>query len=433
VTQATDQVHDIVGVGFGPSNLALAIAIDEYNQEVPPDRRLTSIFLEEKPHFGWHRGMLLDGATMQISFLKDLVTFRNPASDFSFVSYLHEKGRLAAFTNHQSLYPTRVEFHDYLEWCADRVGRLVTYDRQVVSVHPAPDVIDATAVDVAANSRHEAGTSRWRARNVVFGTGLRPHLPDDAIASDLVWHNEDLMYRVRNYSPDAAHSFMVVGAGQSAAETVEFLHRTFPRATVYSVFTKYGLTPADDTPFVNGIFDPATVDTFYHSPPAVKDMLVAHHRNTNYSVVDTELIEELYRRSYQEKVRDAERLKFLNMSRVKNVAARTDHVEVDVEFLPTCDLRHYRLDALIYATGYRPVDPTRYFGPLAEFCKRDSDNRLEVDLDYRVVTSGDLGFGIYLQGATEYSHGLSSTLLSNTAVRAGRIVEAIARDNGTER
>lgn len=37
--------------------------------------------------------MLIDDATMQVSFLKDLVTLRNPASEFSFLCYLQSKGR----------------------------------------------------------------------------------------------------------------------------------------------------------------------------------------------------------------------------------------------------------------------------------------------------------------------------------------------------
>jgi L-ornithine N5-oxygenase len=34
---------------------------------------------------------------------------------------------------------------------------------------------------------------------------------------------------------------------------------------------------------------------------------------------------------------------------------------------------------------------------------------------------------VYLQGATEHSHGIASSLLSMTAVRTGEIVQSIAR------
>ncbi|MGW2704658.1 SidA/IucD/PvdA family monooxygenase [Streptomyces sp. NPDC001340] len=43
---------------------------------------------------------------------------RNPVSPLSFVAYLSAQGRLSDFINHQTLFPTRIEFHDYLEWAA---------------------------------------------------------------------------------------------------------------------------------------------------------------------------------------------------------------------------------------------------------------------------------------------------------------------------
>ena len=129
-------IYDVLGVGFGPSNLALAIAVEEHNARVPAAERLRAGFLERQPHFGWHRGMLIDDATMQVPFLKDLVTMRDPSSDFSFLCYLQERGRLVDFLNQKTLFPLRVEFHDYFEWAAARVGRLVAYSAEVLAVEP---------------------------------------------------------------------------------------------------------------------------------------------------------------------------------------------------------------------------------------------------------------------------------------------------------
>ncbi len=52
--------------------------------------------------------------------------------------------------------------------------------------------------------------------------------------------------------------------------------------------------------------------------------------------------------------------------------------------------------------------------------------------DYRVTTETDVTAGIYLQGNTEHSHGISSSLLSTTAVRAGQIVDSIVGSMVTE-
>jgi L-ornithine N5-oxygenase len=83
-------------------------------------------------------------------------------------------------------------------------------------------------------------------------------------------------------------------------------------------------------------------------------------------------------------------------------------------------------DLVVYATGYRPSDPATLLGELADVCLRDPEGRLRVERDYRVATRPELTAGIYLQGATEHTHGLSSTLLSTIAVRAGEIAESVA-------
>jgi L-ornithine N5-monooxygenase len=82
-------------------------------------------------------------------------------------------------------------------------------------------------------------------------------------------------------------------------------------------------------------------------------------------------------------------------------------------------------DALVYATGCRPRDPLRLLGEVGQYCLRDGEGELQVDRDYRVRTADDLRAGIYLQGSTEHTHGITSSLLSNGAVRAGEIRDAL--------
>ena len=209
---------DVVGVGFGPSNLGLAVAIEEHN--VAGSQPVTSMFFERQAAFGWHTGMLLEDATIQVSFLKDLVTLRNPASDFSFVSYLHDRGRLVDFVNHKVLFPLRIEFNDYFAWAAERLAHHVTYAREVTEVRPVVEDGVITAFDVAVGRPTKQVDVR-RARNVVVAPGIVPHLPDGAIRSDRVWHNSELLPRVEALSAGRpARRFVVVGAGQSAADVL---------------------------------------------------------------------------------------------------------------------------------------------------------------------------------------------------------------------
>ena len=137
-----DEAYDLIGVGFGPSNLALAIRLAQEDGARP----LRAAFLERQPEFGWHRGMLLDDSRMQISFLKDLAMLRVPTSRFTFVNYLFEQGRLQDFVNLKQFYPTRVEFEDYLRWAASGFDRWVDYGENVTSIEPVLDPLDRRVV-----------------------------------------------------------------------------------------------------------------------------------------------------------------------------------------------------------------------------------------------------------------------------------------------
>ncbi|MGW4910884.1 lysine N(6)-hydroxylase/L-ornithine N(5)-oxygenase family protein [Streptomyces sp. NPDC004270] len=431
-----DVVHDIVGIGFGPSNLALSIAVEEHNAGLAADRRIDALFLERQPRFGWHRGMLIDDATMQVSFLKDLVTLRNPTSDYSFLCFLRERGRLIDFLNQKTLFPLRMEFHEYFEWAATRVAHQVSYDSEVLAVDPVRDedgrvgFFDVTRRDPA---RPGAAVTH-RARNISVAMGLEPHVPPGLELAERVWHNSELIPRAEQLAGTGAavRRAVVLGAGQSAAETVDYLHRTFPDAEVCSVFAKYGYTPADDSPFANRIFDPEAVDVYFSSPSEVKQSLLDYHRSTNYSVVDMDLIESLYATTYREKVAGRERLRFLNVSRVRGVTPAADGaLDIAVEFLPTGERQVLPADILVLATGYRPRDLTALLGDAAKLCLKDDGDAIRVGRDHRVETVPEVTAGIYLQGGTEHTHGLTSTLLSTVAVRAEEIHRSVLADRLT--
>ncbi|MGA4843966.1 lysine N(6)-hydroxylase/L-ornithine N(5)-oxygenase family protein [Streptomyces sp. G45] len=418
---------DLVGIGFGPSNAALAIAFEETAPHTAGEPRSRMAFFERQPAFGWHRGMLIEGATMQVSFLKDLATMRNPMSRYTFMQYLKTKDRVAEFINSKTLFPLRVEFHDYLDWVARQFDPVVTYGAEVVALRPVTVDGVVAHLDVEARVTGDDGehTVVRRARNVAVGTGLTPRMPDGIQESRRVWHSSRLMDRAATIG-DAPRRLVVIGAGQSAAEATDYLHRTFPTAEVHSVFSRYGYSVADDSPFVNGIFDPKAVGAFYGAAPEVKRQLLGYHENTNYSVVDLELAESLYRTSYQERVLGQQRLWIRNMSRVVAAAEHADGVRVTVKELATGTSEVIEADAVVCATGYAPSDPLPLLQDVVGECKRDDEGRLVLGRDYRVATSDAVRCGIYVHGAgSEHSHGLAAGLLSNTAVRSGEIVDSI--------
>src|SRR6201999_4106607 len=51
--------YDVVGIGFGPANLALAVCLEEEAEE-PGGRDFARLFFESKPKSIWHPGLLLE-------------------------------------------------------------------------------------------------------------------------------------------------------------------------------------------------------------------------------------------------------------------------------------------------------------------------------------------------------------------------------------
>ncbi|MDB1088668.1 SidA/IucD/PvdA family monooxygenase [Streptomyces sp. ACA25] len=411
------EVLNVAGIGFGAANLALAAALHETGESAGV------LFLEKQQNFGWHRGMLMEGASMQVSFLKDIATMRNPVSNFGFLSYLQEKGRLVDFINHAVLTPSRSEFHDYLSWAADRVRHMVEYSAEITGVRPVVEDGTVVALDVLAGDRLAA-----RARNLVIAQGLRPRLPEGAETGERVWHSSQLLHRLPEVDERAPKRVVVVGAGQSAAEIAGHLMDRYPAAEVCAVFTRYGYSIADASPFANRVFDPAAVDDFYNAPPAVKQSLLGYHGATNYAVVDGHVLDGLYRRQYEQKVTGEPRLRVMHTSRIDSVDPRDSSVTVRVRFLPTDEVTDLDADLVIYATGYTSPDPAELLGGIEGSLRRDETGELLIGRDYRLCTTADFRCGIYVQGATEATHGISSTLLSMTAVRAGEIAGSLAGD-----
>lgn len=407
-------VLDLVGVGFGPSNLGLAIAIEEHNEN--ESYPLSAEFVETKPEFGWHTGMLLPRTTMQISFLKDLATQRNVNSRFTFINYLAERGRLTDFINQQTFFPTRLEFHDYLSWAAAGVSAKVRYSTRAVAVRTADGCLE---VDVVGPS----GRQTLRARNVVLAGGLTPRLPEGVTLSERQFHNHRLLDHIEML-PEMTHKrIVVVGAGQSAAEVAEYLHSRFGDTEIHGVFAKYGFTPADDSPYANRIFDPTAVDEFYTAAVEVRRQLMDYHKSTNYSCVDLSLIEELYRREYAERVSGRRRLFFRGASSLQNVVEDDSGLHVEVMHHPTESVEQFDCDAVIYATGFDSMSLPDILGNLYDADTFKAGPRLT--RDYRLETTSALPGNIYLQGGTEHTHGLTSSLLSNIAIRAGEILASV--------
>ncbi len=422
-----NHVYDLIGIGFGPSNLALALAIDEQCDQ----SELSALFLEQKPHFQWHPNMLIPGTEMQISFLKDLVTLRNPSSPYTFLNYLKSVGRLSTFSNLRSFYPSRLEFNGYLAWVAEHLQRYARYSQHVTSVRPCGSE-PYTLFEVVSEHLVTGAVARFFARNLVIAPGGIPTVPFPLTSepnSKRVWHSSAYLSKIAAFKADPAkpYRFSVIGKGQSAAEIMFDLHGSFPNATIDCVYRGFGLKPSDDSEFVNEIFDSNFVDFVHANPPDLQGDLMTQHYDTNYSVVDSDLIRRLYSIHYAEKVSGRQRLFFRNLSTVTEVneaAPGEEHgVQIGYTVATAPEQQSLRVDAAILATGYTYPNPPKVLAELKEWIHMDAaTGKAVVDRHYRMQTDTRLSAGIYVQGCNESTHGLSDTLLSILPIRSAEIL-----------
>src|SRR5690606_184637 len=154
------EIKDVIGVGIGPFNLGLAAMLTKTPE-------IDALFLEQKPRFDWHPGLLIEGTTLQVPFLADLVTMADPTSPYSFLNYLKDHQRLYHFYFLERFHIPRREYNHYCQWVAE----------QLDSCRFGQKVIDVQKVDEGPDSHYrveaideENNENRiYRARHLMLG------------------------------------------------------------------------------------------------------------------------------------------------------------------------------------------------------------------------------------------------------------------------
>lgn len=427
---AETQVYDLIGLGFGPSNLALAATIEE-EAEATFGRRLKCLFFERKPHFSWQPDLLLDGALVQLSFLKDLVTLRNPQSRFTFLSYLKAKERLDRFVNLRAFYPTRLEFNDYYAWAASQLADHVRYNSEVISTSPAQEregepieLIRVRVRDVVTNR-----TAEYSARNLVVATGGIPAIPDpiDLGTSRRAFHSHEFLERLRRDFPDrrATYRFAVVGSGQSAAEIFQYLYSHYPRADVTAAIRRFAYKPADSSHFVNEIFFPQMEDFLFDLPEDQRCKILEIHRDTNYSCVDLEVIEAIYRDLYASEVVGEDRFRIRPFLELRGIEESESQAVLELHDVVREQTEYLKVDGVVLATGFKRPKVPPPIRDLSADLLFDSRGRYQTSRNYRILAEPGFEPRIFLQGFCEDTHGLSDTLLSNLPARSLSILREL--------
>jgi L-ornithine N5-oxygenase len=408
---------EVLALGAGPANLALAVAMEELAAE---ELAADTFIAEAHGSVAWQRGMLLPWTQSQVSFLKDLVTLRNPRSKFSFINFLHSTGRLDEFVNLGTFTPYRQEISNYLQWVADSMSRVrIGYGKRALSVAPTWNA----AGQVDGWLTRFADDTETLSRHLVIGTGRDPLVPDEfaGLPADRVIHSSAYVERIAEVDASAIRRIVVIGGAQSAAELLWAAHQEFPSAETTMVMRSIGLRNYESSKFTNEIFYSSFIDEFHAADPEARAQLLREMHLSNYGGLAPAMLETLYRQRYLERLSGEERLRMITMTDVADCRVEDDEVVLSLVNRRTGRAEKLRADLVLLGTGFCGTMPAMVQGLAAELGIAE----VTVDRGYRLQLPATDGASCYLQGVNEATHGIADSLLSVLASRSADIVKGL--------
>ena len=408
-----DAPLDLLGVGIGPFNLSLAALADGAED-------VRAVFLDGRPGFSWHPGLLMEDARLQVPFLADLVSLVDPTSPWSFLAYLRAHERLYPFYFLERFHIPRREYDDYCRWVADSLPSCC-FGQPVRSVDWEPE---GGAFRVEHGEGDAAETTF--ARNVVMGVGTAPTVPEalrPALGRRAFHAAEYLTHRKRLV--DCRH-VTVIGSGQSGAEVVLDLLRARGNGHRLTWLTRSpAFAPMEYSKLGLEHFTPDYVRYFRDLPERRREELVPAQWQL-YKAISADTIAAIFELLYERTVGGAPPPADLTA----NVAVEGAHdgaggLELDCREVLQDRSFSLRTDAAVLATGYTARRP-----PLAEglrgLIRMNGDGRLPVDGGYRVELDPTVTGGLYVQNAELLTHGVGTPDLGLGAHRAATILNAVA-------
>jgi L-ornithine N5-monooxygenase len=413
---------DALAIGFGPSNIALAIANEEAGHP------LTLSFVEQASGPGWQREMLLGGSDIQNNPLRDLVTPRNPKSHYTFVNYLSCSGRLFEFLNLGLPYPLRKDYACYVEWVARFFDSVVSYGTTATRIG-----VDESENCWIVETNHGA----VYARALILGTGRSRNIPGAAkeAIGPRVFHLNEYLSRIAKLDPQPSR-IAVLGASQSAVEINLDLLRRFPECDVHAIHRSFSFRQKDTSPFSDYVYFPKFIDYYCSAGETGRASLQAQLRGTNYSAADKDVLQQLIVAMYEARLDGKTRMHIHNNTVIEKVVASANEVRLCLRERFLNEARVLNVDALVLATGFldlgngegkEPYPPI--LSDVAPWLARRADGALDVLRDYRV--ENEFGLGLYLNGLCESSHGLGDAgSFSLLSMRSSEILASLCRRLG---
>lgn len=419
-----DTPRDLVGIGIGPANLSLAALAH-------PLGELDTAFYEQRPAFGWHSGLLIEGATIQVPFLADLVTLADPTSDWSFLNWLKTRERLFPFYFAEHFHIQRTEYDAYCRWvCENLPGLHFGHQIDAVRWNPERDVFEIDFTQLGTDGEAQA-LGRTYTKNVALGIGTEPYVPEPlkplvqapgvpvVHAADYLGHRDALR---------TAEHVTVIGIGQSGAEIFLDLlrHRPPGREKIHWLGRTEAFAPMEYSKLGLEHFTPDHTRYFHALPEPTRDRLVAGQWQLHKGI-DTATIaaihDELYRRTLHGGWPDAVLTPGVHVRTAGRVA--TTKIELHLEHGAQDSRSRLTTDAVILATGYRERPLDRLLAGLDPYMRRDNRERPRIDEDHRLILDPSVTGTVYVQNAETHTHGVGAPDLGLTAWRSALILNSL--------
>ena len=414
-------LHDVIAVGVGPFNLGLACL----SATIPG---LRGLFVDQKPDFDWHPGLLFADAHMQTPFLADLVTLADPTHPLSFLNYIKQQGRIYSFYIRENFFLLRREYLHYCRWAAAQLDN-IRWNTCVEAIHhdAGQGCYVVQMRDVRRGSCHSA-----QARCLVLGTGPAPWWP--ACCEQEIQDDASPVYHASSYLDHRAAlralpAVTLLGSGQSAAEIfVDLLQDIESRnQDIVWVTRAPRFAPLEYTKLTLEMTSPEYIRYFHALPAVLRDGLLGRQGQL-YKCINGSLINHIHELLYQKRlVLDAQgqelsrRVRLFSNSELRTVHRTAQHLVLGLHHREQQGDYALETAGLILATGYRDRIPP-FLAPIASRLRLDEQGRLAVTSNYAIDRAG---CEIFVQNTAAHCHGFATSDLGMACHRNALIIKAL--------
>ncbi len=362
------------------------------------------------------------------------MTLADPASPWSFLSYLKSRDRLFPFYFAERFHIQRAEYDAYCRWVSENLPRL-HFGHQVDAVrwNPERDVFEVDFTQLDTDGEAEA-LGRTYTKNVVLGIGSEPYIPEPLKplveaptvpvlhAADYLAHRDRLL---------TAEHVTVIGSGQTGAEIFLDLlrHRPAGREKIHWLGRTEAFAPMEYSKLGLEHFTPDHTRYFHALTEPVRDRLVAAQWQLHKGIgADTiaAIHDELYRRTLHGGWPEAVLTPGVHVRTAGRVA--TTKVELHLEHTQQGTRSRLTTDAVVLATGYRDRPLDRVLAGLDPYLRRDNAGRPRIDEQFRLVLDPAItgtGSHVYVQNAELHTHGVGTPDLGLVAWRSATILNSL--------